>query len=187
MVDALDLKSYQNRHSLRSKIARLAWNAVYVLLFRWTPDHFTMFNKWRVLILRCFGARVGAHCVVKSSCEIWQPWNLTLGDYATLSEHVVYYTVDKIAIGDQTTVSRDVFLCSASHDLASPIMELTTAPVAIGASAWIAARAIVMPGRKVGDGSVVAAGAVVVNDVEPWTVVGGNPAKFIKRRQLKDD
>ena len=66
-------------------------------------------------------------------------------------------------------------------------MELTYAPISIGSNAWIAGRAIVMPGRKVGDGAVVAAGAVVVGDVEPWTIVGGNPAKFIKKRELRDD
>ena len=65
-------------------------------------------------------------------------------------------------------------------------MELTYAPISIGSNAWIAGRAIVMPGHKVGDGAVVAAGAVVTNNVEPWTIVGGNPAKFISKRELKD-
>ena len=182
----LDLKNYKNRHSLGSKIARVAWNFVYVFAFRWTPEHFVAFNAWRIFLLRCFGARIGRHCVVKASCEIWQPWNLTIGDYVALSEHVVCYTVDKITIGSQTTVSRDAFLCCASHDVTSSIMELTFAPITVGSNAWIAARSIIMPGRKVGDGAVVAAGAVVVNDVEPWTVVGGNPAKFITKRELNN-
>ena len=65
-------------------------------------------------------------------------------------------------------------------------MELNFAPVTIGSNVWIAARSIILPGRKVGAGAVVAAGAVVVNDVEPWTVVGGNPAKFITKRELNN-
>lgn len=182
----LDLKNYKNRHSLGSKIARALWDAVYVLAFRWTPEHFSVFNSWRIFLLRCFGARIGRDCVVKSSCEIWQPWNLTIGDYVALGEHVVCYTVDQITIGNQSTVSRDAFLCCAGHDVSSPIMELTTAPIAIGSNVWIAARAIIMPGRNVGDGAVVAAGAVVVENVEPWTVVGGNPAKPISKRELKN-
>lgn len=180
----LDLQHYQNRHSLGSKIARAGWNLTWTLLGRWTPEHLRMFNAWRVFLCRLFGAKIGRCCVVKSSCEIWQPWNLTMGDYVALSEHVVCYTVDKITIGNQTTISRDAFLCCASHDVSSPIMELTTAPIEIGSNAWIAARAIVMPGRNVGDGAVVAAGSVVVDNVEPWTVVGGNPAKVIKKREL---
>ena len=66
-------------------------------------------------------------------------------------------------------------------------MELTYAPIEIGDNSWIAARSIIMPGRSVGEGAVVAAGAVVTKDVEPWTVVGGNPAQFIKKRVLNDE
>lgn len=182
----LDLKNYKNRHSFKSKARRAVWNLVWTLFGKWTPDHFRMFNIWRVFLLRLFGAKIGKGCVIKSSCEIWQPWNLTMGDYATLSEHVVCYTVDKILIGDQTTISREVFLCCASHDVRSPIMELTQAPIVIGACVWIAARAIVMPGRNIGDGVVVAAGSVVIDNAKPWTIIGGNPAKYISIRELKE-
>jgi putative colanic acid biosynthesis acetyltransferase WcaF len=182
----LDLKNYKNGHSLKSKILRAVWNVAWALFAKWTPEHSKVFNAWRVMLVRLFGAKIGGHCVIKSSCEIWQPWNLTIGDYVALSEHVICYTVDKITIGCQTTISRDAFLCCASHDVTSPIMELTHAPITIGSNAWIAARAIVMPGRNVGDGAVVAAGAVVVSDVEPWAIVGGNPAKFISKRELSN-
>jgi len=64
-------------------------------------------------------------------------------------------------------------------------MELTYAPIVIGDNAWVASRAFVGPGVTVGEGAVVAACAVVTKDIEPWTVVGGNPAKFIKKRELK--
>ena len=180
----LDLKNYNNRHSFKSKIARMMWNGVWLLLARATPEHSGLFNKWRIMLLRMFGAKIGQGCVVKSSCEIWQPWKLDIGDYVALSEHVICYTVDRIKIGSQTTVSREAFLCCAGHDVASPIMELTYAPITIGSNCWIAGRAIVMPGVTVGDGAVVAAGAVATKDVEPWSVVGGNPAKFIKKREL---
>ena len=49
---------------------------------------------------------------------------------------------------------------------------------------WIGARAIILPGVTIGEGAVVAAGAVVTKDVGPWAVVGGNPAKVIKMREL---
>ena len=185
-MQELDLKNYKNRHSFKSKVARVIWNAVWAFLFRPTPEHSGIFNKWRIFLLRCFGAKIGAGCVVKSSCEIWQPWKLEMGDYVALSEHAICYTVEKIKIGSQTTVSREAFLCCAGHDITSPIMELTYAPITIGFNCWVAGRAIVMPGVVVGDGAVVAAGAVATRDVEPWTVVGGNPARFIKKRELSE-
>jgi len=110
-----------------------------------------------------------------------------MGAYACLSENVDCYAVGRVVIGDQATVSQGVRLCTASHDIASRTMELVTRPIVVEPSAWVAGWSIVLPGVTVGEGAVVAAGSVVTKNVEPWTVVGGNPAKFIKKRELKDD
>ena len=66
-------------------------------------------------------------------------------------------------------------------------MQLVKKPIVIDDNAWVASRAIILPGVVIGKAAVVGAGAVVTKDVEPWTVVGGNPAKFIKKRELKND
>ena len=76
-------------------------------------------------------------------------------------------------------------LITGSHDISSPAFKLTTKSIAIGDNVWVATGATILPGVMIGEGAVVAAGAVVTKDVEPWTVVGGNPAKFIKKRELK--
>lgn len=68
-----------------------------------------------------------------------------------LSEHVNCYSVDMIKIGNRVTVSREVFLCCASHDIASSNMELVHAPIIIDDDAWVAARAIVLHGRTIGE------------------------------------
>lgn len=181
----LDLKNYKNRHSLKSKMARAVWNIVWLLLFRPTPDRgLSLFVRWRIILLRLFGAKIGKHCAVRNSAKIWQPWNLELGDWAAISEDCDIYSADIIRIGDRSTISKGAFLCGASHDVTSPIMELTCAPITIGHDAWVASRSIILPGVSIGDGAVVAAGAVVTKDVEPWTVVGGNPAKIIKKRVI---
>ena len=102
-----------------------------------------------------------------------------------MSADVDCYAVAPIVLGDNVTVSQGVKLDTASHDIASPIMELMYAPIVIEANAWVAAWSIVLPGVTVGEGAVVGAGAVVTKDVAPWTVVGGNPAKVIGRRELR--
>ena len=181
----LNLLGYKNRHSLRSRIVRVIWNVAWLFLARWTPQRgIRLFNTWRIFLLRLFGARIGKKSWVMSSCEIWQPWNLVIGDYVSIAEHVVLYNVDTIAIGNQVVISREAFLCAASHDVTSPIMELTRAPIEIGDEAWIAARAFIVPGVKVGEGAVVAAAAVAAKDVPAWTVVAGNPAKVVKERRI---
>jgi len=181
----LEIKNYNNRHSLKSKILRVVWNIVWLLFFRTTPRG-NLFRPWRILLLKAFGAKVKWSSNVLPSCRIWQPWNLEMGEYACLSEDVDCYTVDKISIGNQATVSQGARLCTAGHDISSKTMELTYKPIVIGANAWVAAWATILPGVTVGEGGVAAAGAVVTKDVEPWTVVGGNPAKFIKKRELKE-
>ena len=180
----LDLKNYKNRHSLKNKVARIVWNIIWTLLFRPTPRG-NLFRPWRIALLKLFGANVKWTSNVLPSCRIWQPWKLAMGDYACLSEDVDCYSVDEIIIGDQALVSQGARLCTAGHDVTSRILELTYAPIVVEANAWVAGWSIVMPGVTIGNGAVVAAGAVVTKDVEPWTVVGGNPAMFIKKRILQ--
>ena len=182
----LDLRNYKNRHSRKSKVARALWNIVWLLLFRPTPSRgLRSFDLWRVFLLRIFGAKIGVYSSVKNTVRIWQPWNLEIGDWTVISEDCEIYNVDKVVIGSRVDVSAGTYVCTAGHDIESPTMELTYAPVVIGDDVWIAARAIVLPNVRIGDGAVVAAGAVVTKDVEPWTVVGGNPARILKKRILK--
>ena len=94
--------------------------------------------------------------------------------------------MDKISIGANTTVSQGAFLCTASHDITDPLNTLITAPIVIEDQAWIGAKAFVGMGVTIGEGAVVGARAAVFKDVEPWTVVGGNPARFIKKRTIKE-
>lgn len=174
---------YQNRLSVRNKVGRLAWNVVYAVLFRPTPRAML---GWRRFLLRCFGARMGRHTVVHSSVRIWAPWNLEMADHACLAFDVDCYCVDKIRLGERATVSQYAFLCTASHDIGKPETPLVTGPISIGANAWVFARAFVGPGVEIGAGGVAAACAVVVKNVAPWTIVGGNPARVIKDRPRTD-
>lgn len=82
-------------------------------------------------------------------------------------------------------ISREALICTASHDVTRPDRPLTTAPITICDGVWIGARATVLPGVTIGEGAVVAANAVVTKDVPPWVIVGGNPAKIIKKRELR--
>ena len=139
------------------------------------------------MLLRVFGAKIGNSCTILPSARVWAPWTLVVDSRICLSEAVDCYCVDKIILKEHANVSQDAALYTASHDLSSPRMALTTAPIILDRDSWVCARAIILPGVTIGEGAVVAAGAVVTKDVEPWTVVGGNPAKFIKKRELKND
>ena len=81
------------------------------------------------------------------------------------------------------TVSQEAYLCAGTHDYTDPHMPLVALPIHIGSEAWVCARAFLGPGVTIGEGAIVAACGVVTKDVPAWTIVGGNPARFIKRRE----
>lgn len=176
----VDLSKFDDRFSIRNKIGRLFWNIVRMFLFR--PFILNSFNKWRVFILKCFGANIEWTSTVYASAKIWAPWNLEMGSYATLGPQVDCYNQGKIIIKAHTTVSQKSYLCSSSHDISDPKFKLVLKPITIEQEAWIAADAFIGPGVTVGKGAVIAARSSVFEDVEPWSVMRGNPAVFVKKR-----
>jgi putative colanic acid biosynthesis acetyltransferase WcaF len=169
-------------HSMTNKAARVVWGICWLCLFRTSP---WFCHGWRRLILRAFGAQVGRGVKVFPSTRIWAPWNLKLGEYASLAHHVDCYCVAPISIGPHATVSQYSFLCAATHDIADPNMCLVTSPITIGDQAWVCACAFVAPGVNIGEGAVVGACSVVTKDVPPWTIVGGNPARRLRDRSVR--
>lgn len=88
-----------------------------------------------------------------------------------------------LSIGSNVSISEGVKLLTATHDVHSPSFALQLRPVCVANWVWIGVDAIVLPGVSVGEGAVVGAGSVVTRDVEPYTVVAGNPATTRALRQ----
>lgn len=162
-------------------VGRALW-ALASPLFRCSPR--PLFG-WRRFLLRCFGAGVGQGVHVDPGARIEIPWNLTLGDHAAIGAGVWVYNLGPIRIGARATVSHRAHLCGGSHDYADPALPLLRTGLEIGDDAWVCADAFVGPGVRVGAGAVVGAAAVAMRDVEAWTVVAGNPARVLKRRELR--
>ena len=165
------------------KRRRLVWMLAWAMLAKWMP--FFIGRKWRVWLLTAFGMKLQGRMSVYPRAKIYAPWNLEIGSRVAIDDEVNLYCVDKIKIGTKVTISREAFICTAGHDITTAAMPLVTKPITICDGVWIGARATVMPGVTIGEGAIVAANAVVTKDVAPWTVVGGNPAKMIKMRELK--
>lgn len=142
-------------------------------------------RKYRIAILKMFGAKVDWSCSIDRTATIVDPWNLTMGEKSSIGEYALVRCRDIVKIGTGTCIGRDVYLLTGSHNISSYNFELTTAPIIIGDYVWIATRSTVGKGVTIGIGAVVAAESNVVKDVEPWTVVGGNPAKPIKKREIR--
>ena len=139
----------------------------------------------RTTILRLFGAKVGGLVWMPGSVRIHLPSELVIGSGCAFGARTHLYNLGGLEVGDQVTVSQDVYLCGGTHDYTQPTNPLVRKKIVIKSYAWVAAGAFIGPGVTIGEGAVVGARAVVMKDVEPWTVVAGNPAKFIKKREMK--
>ena len=184
-MGVVDLSKYQNHLGFKHKLTRFLWGIVWILLARPFPRR--VFNGWKVFLLRLFGAKIHSTAIVYSTAKIYYPPNLIMGPYSCIDSNVNCYNVDLIEICDNTTISQGTFLCTASHDITRKDHPLIHKPIKIKSQAWIAAEVFIGMGVIVGEGAVVGARSSVFNNVEPWTVVGGNPAKFIKHRLIKNE
>lgn len=154
----------------QATVWRLAWRRLYVL---------------RSGLLKLFGAEASWKVAVSGSCRILRPWDIRLGEYCSIGPGVTIYNLGRFSLGERSIISQDVYICGGTHDYTDPRYPLIRRAIEVGNDVWICAGAFIGPGVRIGDGAVVGAKAVVVGNVAPWTVVAGNPAKFIKRRELK--
>jgi maltose O-acetyltransferase len=132
-------------------------------------------HEYRRQALR--GASGGARLVVHGKVHVSSSENIRLGSDVVLNEGVYINASYGVEIGDGTHLSAHSMVLTEGLDRR---MEHQGAPIRIGKDVWICAGAIILPGVAIGDGAVVAAGAVVLSDVRPNALVAGVPAEFKK-------
>lgn len=150
---------------------------LYLTLIAYTPS-----KRVRAVGLRLAGGSIGKSVLFYHGFEIYQPWKLRVGPNCSFGFHVVLDARGGLTIGSNCNISAGASIWTAEHDVQSPDFAYVTAPVTIGDYAWISYRAIILPGVAIGEGAVIAAGAVVTKDVSPFTIVAGVPAVKIGER-----
>lgn len=126
--------------------------------------------------------KIGEGSTVLMNCSFDCTKSFTIGENSVVNGNCRMDTRGGIVIGDNVSISADVIILTADHDLNTVDFSGNSSPVFIEDYAWIGTRAMILPGVKIGKGAVIAAGSVVTKNVEPYHVVAGVPAKFIKKR-----
>lgn len=160
------------------------WSFVYHTFYRFSPR---IFWGWRKFLLTAFGAKIGNHCKISSKAKIINPWNFECGNYVAIADYTKIYCYNKIYLKDKIAISNGSFLCTLTFVIDNGNPYPITKPINIASFAWVATDAYIGPGVTLGEGAVVGARACVFKDVEPWSVVGGNPAVFLKKRVIKKE
>lgn len=172
------LRDYQNAEFSRgrSRLIELIWLIVQALFVSsWVPG-----VSHRRVLLRLFGAKVGAGVGLKPYLKVKFPWKLIIGDHSWIGENVWIDNLERVTVGSNCCVSQGAYLCTGSHNWATDTFALITSPITIEDGVWISAFSIVGPGVRAATGSVLLMGSVATKSLEEWTIYQGNPA--VKRR-----
>jgi putative colanic acid biosynthesis acetyltransferase WcaF len=169
------------KYTLGEQFRRVLWGGGKIF-FRFSPR--PCFG-WRRFVLRCFGAKIGAHVNTHPSTRIYFPWKLAVGDWSAIGEDAFIYNLGQVTLGQEVVISQRAHICAGTHDYTRADLPILKPPIEIQNQAWVCADAFIGPGVVIGEGAVVGARSVVVKNVEPWMVVGGNPARVLKQRIMK--
>lgn len=161
--------SYRYLNALRFYLA----NHVFMTLMPYRLRHWYLRRVCRIQLGD--GASVGHSCFVTGS-------RIRIGANSVVNRRVYLDGRAPLSIGRNVNISHQVLIQTLTHDPQNPTFVAVERPVVIEDHVWIGARALICPGVKLGEGAVVGAGAVVAKDVEPYTIVVGNPARVLKRR-----
>jgi len=132
--------------------------------------------------------RVGERCVLDRYMTIECHGKLDIGDHVIFGHHVTIGVERSVTIGNDCLIAEMVSIRDHDHEFENSTVVMRrqgarVAPVIIGDDVWLGSKATITSGVSIGSHSIVAAGAVVTTDVEPWTIVGGVPARKIGERQ----
>lgn len=137
-------------------------------------------EEYDALVKELFVDNIGENSRVMPPMTVIRGNNVKIGRNVVVMNNALFMAAGGITIEDDVLVAANAQLISNNHDLHDHAV-LTCKPVLLKRNCWIGTGATILPGVTVGENAVIGAGAVVTKDVEANTVVGGNPARVIKR------
>lgn len=136
----------------------------------------------RNFYLRIFGIKVPLSSSIHRHCKFFHIGNFSLGKNSVVNFGCYLDNRRGIKIGNNTGIAHDTKIYTLGHNIVSPNFETKGDKVIIGNNCFIFSNCLIMPGVTINDGAIILPGSVVIHDVEAYTIVGGNPARFIKKR-----
>jgi acetyltransferase-like isoleucine patch superfamily enzyme len=139
-------------------------------------------SKRREKLLCSLFSSIGSNNIIKEGFKCNYGFNITIGNNCYINYDVIMLDSYKIHLGNNVFIAPKVVISPVTHPLdAKERKHLIGKQIIIEDNVWIGAGAIILPGVTIHEGAVIAAGAVVKKDVEKYTIVGGIPARVIKK------
>jgi acetyltransferase-like isoleucine patch superfamily enzyme len=154
-----------------------------LLLLSWiglVPSHL-----FRRFFYTLSGLKIGKKSTIHCGARFFNPQNITIGKGTIIGDHAFLDGRAPLVIGSHTAIASHILIYNAQHNIHSPDFEAIIKPVEIGDYVFIGPRVTILPGVKIGNGAIVAAGAVVTKDIPSYQIWGGIPAQKIGDRKNK--
>lgn len=136
--------------------------------------------------LKLFGAKLSSSSIIYGGCEFRNLRGLVIGENTSIGHRALLDARKGLIIGNYVTLATEVMIWTLQHDYNDVAFKGVGSSVSIGDYVWMGSRSIILPGVSIGKYAIVAAGSVVTKNVEPYSVVGGIPAKVIRIREIKE-
>ncbi len=143
-------------------------------------------NRLGLQLINHFGGDVSPDARVAHNVLLRGAENISIGEGTIVDFSCELHAWGPIRIGRSVIISPQCVILTGSHELQAEQYGNVIKPVVVDDHAWIAYRSIILPGVRIGHAAVVGAGSVVTRDVEPWSIVAGNPARHIRWRPERE-
>ncbi|CAM3419447.1 WcaF family extracellular polysaccharide biosynthesis acetyltransferase [Flavobacterium chungbukense] len=163
----------------RGRLVQFIWIFVNALFLK---NSWFVFMRFKIFLLRSFGAEIGQGTVIKNNVNIKFPWKLVLGNDVWLGEGVWIDNLDKVTIGNDVCISQGALLLTGNHDYRSSSFDYRNELITIENGVWIGAKSVVCPGVVCGEESILTVGSIATKNLKPFGIYQGNPAVLIRER-----
>lgn len=184
---------FMSSNSPNNKYIKLISLALYYGIFKYLPQYSPNggeFKNMRGFLCKHIFLKCGENVNIKKGASFGLGTNLEIDDNSDIGLNARIAGLDnggRLIIGKNVMMAPEVTILTLKHnyhrkDIPMKEQGFTDSEVVIEDDVWIGFGVIVLPGVRLGKGSIVGAGSVVTKDVDPYTIVGGVPATFIKSR-----
>lgn len=139
-------------------------------------------NPLRKYYLRLFNIKIGKHSYIHRNCHFFHVGKISIGNNSTINFGCYLDNRRGINIGNNVGIAHNTKIYTLGHDYNDPYFPTKGSSVIINDNVFVFSNTLIMPGVTIGEGAIILAGSVVTKNVVPWTIVGGNPAKLLKKR-----
>jgi putative colanic acid biosynthesis acetyltransferase WcaF len=170
-------RDFRGRGVIRTQL----WWTAHATLFRLSPKFMYRFRR---VLLRCFGARIGRGVLIRPTATITYPWKLAIGDHSWLGDETVVYNLAQVNIGSNVAIAHRVYLCTGCHSTDKVTFDITGSPIIVEDEVWLADDVFVGPGVSIGRGAVIGARSSVYKDMPGGMICYGSPCVPKRRREM---